>query len=473
VHMEGTRLFPGVSHRQLYKLIDRALEEARSVRGTESLLDQVRDRALAHFQLLALPFHLALDDVQIQLGDLLHFVLSQRREHDYLVDSIAKLGRESLFRGLNHLALDLFDVGKRLGPKPERLHEFLKTVCAQIRSHNHDRIREIDLLAAAVGYPALIERLEEQVEQIRRRLFDLVKQQHRVWIVAETFRENAATLTADYSARHADELLDGDGAVLVLGHVDAHHLVVVPEHEFSDRLGKLGLADASRAEKQQHTVGLVEVLFERTLVESQSLGHRLDRFLLADHARSKRAFHVRESIVGVPENHVARNARLLTDNVDDVLTFDFGRFGLVDLDLHRSRIEPADHLVGQVQVANIARRHLERCFDRLVGNRNGVIALESRAHAGDYLAGVLNRRLVDLHQPEPARQCFVIGYVFLVFGHRGRADDSHLAARQRRLEHISRVRTGSQSRSRANDRMGFVDEENEVIAFLDLTDDAL
>ena len=30
---------------------------------------------------------------------------------------------------------------------------------------------------------------------------------------------------------------------------------------------------------------------------------------------------MRESIVGVAENHVARTARLLTDNVDDVLAF--------------------------------------------------------------------------------------------------------------------------------------------------------
>src|SRR6185503_10084391 len=126
--MEGTRLFPGVSHRQLYKLIDRALEEARSVRGTESLLDQVRDRALADFQLLALPLHLTLDDVQIQLGDLLHFIFSQWRENHDLVNAIAKLGRESLFRGFDHLALYLFDVGKRLRPEPERLHEFLKAV---------------------------------------------------------------------------------------------------------------------------------------------------------------------------------------------------------------------------------------------------------------------------------------------------------------------------------------------------------
>ena len=45
-----------------------------------------------------------------------------------------------------------------------------------------------------------------------------------------------------------------DAAVLILGHVDADHLLLVAEQELGDRLRQLGLADAGRAEEQQHAV---------------------------------------------------------------------------------------------------------------------------------------------------------------------------------------------------------------------------
>ena len=50
----------------------------------------------------------------------------------------------------------------------------------------------------------------------------------------------------------------------------------------------------------------------------------------------------------------------------------------VDLGAHRRGVEPADHLVRQVQMTLVARRHLERRLDRIVQQAHRVVALEAR-----------------------------------------------------------------------------------------------
>ena len=64
-----------------------------------------------------------------------------------------------------------------------------------------------------------------------------------------------------------------DRTVLVFGHVDADHLLLVAEQEFGDRLRELGLADAGRAEEQQHAVGAIETVLQRSLVQHEPLSH--------------------------------------------------------------------------------------------------------------------------------------------------------------------------------------------------------
>ena len=90
------------------------------------------------------------------LGYSLHLVPRERREDNYLVYTVAELGREAVLGCLDHLALDLrlFDV--RLGAESERLHIFLEVIATQIRSHDNNGVREIDLLAATIRDPTLV-----------------------------------------------------------------------------------------------------------------------------------------------------------------------------------------------------------------------------------------------------------------------------------------------------------------------------
>ena len=57
------------------------------------------------------------------------------------------------------------------------LHDVL---AADVRGHEQDGVAEVDRPALAVGQAAVVEYLEQDVEDVRMRLLDLVEEHHAV-----------------------------------------------------------------------------------------------------------------------------------------------------------------------------------------------------------------------------------------------------------------------------------------------------
>ena len=138
-----------------------------------------------------------------------------------------------------------------------RLEE-LPGVTRQVRGHDEHGVGEVHRAALAVGEPAVVEDLQQDVEHVRVRLLDLVEQHHRVGPAAHRLGELAALLVADVAGRRADE--PGHGVLLhVLAHVDADHGLLVVEEELGQGPGQLGLADAGGPEEDERADGPVGV----------------------------------------------------------------------------------------------------------------------------------------------------------------------------------------------------------------------
>ena len=99
----------------------------------------------------------------------------------------------------------------------------------------------------------------KHVEDVRVRLLDLVEEDDRVRPAAHRLGELPALLEADVARRRADQPRHGV-LLLVLGHVDADHGVLVVEQELGQRARQLGLAHAGRAEEDEAADGPVGVL---------------------------------------------------------------------------------------------------------------------------------------------------------------------------------------------------------------------
>ena len=113
-----------------------------------------------------------------------------------------------------------------------------------------DGVLEAHGATLAVGQAPVVEDLEQDVEDVRVRLLDLVEQDHLVRPAADGLGQLAALLVADVAGRRADEAAD---RVLlhVLAHVDAGQGLLVVEQELGERPRGLGLADAGGAQEDE------------------------------------------------------------------------------------------------------------------------------------------------------------------------------------------------------------------------------
>ena len=123
-------------------------------------------------------------------------------------------------------------------------------LAAEVRGHDDDRVLEIDRPAFAVREAAVVQDLEEDVEDVGMGLFDLVQEDDGIRAAFDRLGELSSLLVAHVAGRRADEA--GHGVLLhVFGHVQPDHGFFRIEQELGQGPGQLGLADARRPEENE------------------------------------------------------------------------------------------------------------------------------------------------------------------------------------------------------------------------------
>ncbi|MNE25724.1 hypothetical protein D3C80_1190610 [compost metagenome] len=117
----------------------------------------------------------------------------------------------------------------------------------RVGGHHQDHVAKIGLAPVVVRQGAVVHDLQQQVEDIRVRLLDLVQQHHRMGMLEHRIGQQAALLEAHIAGRCPNQA--GNGMALhVFGHIKAQHLD--PER-LAELLGDFGLAHPGRAGKQE------------------------------------------------------------------------------------------------------------------------------------------------------------------------------------------------------------------------------
>ena len=153
------------------------------------------------------------------------------------------------------------------------------------------------------------------------RLLDFVEQHHRIRTAPHLLGELAAFFVADISRRRADQARHGV-LLHVLGHVDAHHGVLVVEQELGQRARQFGFADAGRAQEDERTDRPLGIAQPRART-ANGIGHALERCVLADHALPQALFHGDQLLDFAFEHLRDRNAGPLGDDAGDVFFVHF------------------------------------------------------------------------------------------------------------------------------------------------------
>ena len=81
-------------------------------------------------------------------------------------------------------------------------------MATQVRGHDDDRVPEIDGPTLPVGQPSIIQDLEQYVEDIGVRLFDLVKEEDGIWTASDCLGQLPPFFVAYVAGRSADQAGD-------------------------------------------------------------------------------------------------------------------------------------------------------------------------------------------------------------------------------------------------------------------------
>jgi len=182
------------------------------------------------------------------------------------------------------------------------------------------------------------------------RLLDLVEQDHGVRPAAHGLGQAAALVVADVAGGRADQARDGV-LLLVLAHVDAHHVLLVVEQELGDRARDLGLADARRTEHQERAQGTRRLL-QAGARAADGLGDGGDRALLADDALADALLHVQELLALGLEQLGRRDAGPPRDDPRDRLGVDgLGQHRALGLHFLEAGARLFEALLGRGQLA--------------------------------------------------------------------------------------------------------------------------
>ena len=98
-------------------------------------------------------------------------LFAQRTEDDDVVDAVEELRPEALPQHFHHLLARLLKAASLV----QRSRD-CSSMRAQVRGHDQHRVLEVDGAALGVGEAAVVEHLQEDVEDVRMRLLDLVEE---------------------------------------------------------------------------------------------------------------------------------------------------------------------------------------------------------------------------------------------------------------------------------------------------------
>src|SRR5579883_74487 len=332
IEIDGIAIFDGavedgVGDAVLHFALDNTLERARAeLRLVSHLTEQVFGRVAEGERDVALGQARA-QAVDLNLHDLLHLVAGNLVEDDDLVDTVDELRAEALFT--QALADDALHILLRHAIK------LVQPARADVAGHDDDGVLEIDRAALPVRQAAIVQHLQQDVEDIGRGLLDLIQQDDAVGVAAHGLSELAALFIADIAGRRADQPRD---AVLlhVLRHVDADDGLLVIEEELGEGAGRLGLAHAGRPQEEeagQRAVGVLQPGARAT----NGVRDDLQGQVLPHDALAQAVFHGQQSLYLSLHQSGDRNMRPLGDDLGHVLgvyllfeharAFDVGQFG--------------------------------------------------------------------------------------------------------------------------------------------------
>ncbi len=188
-------------------LLQRPAQRPRAVGTIRScLLDNPALGVVGHRDRDRLVNQIYIQLLHQKLEDLHQVGIVQRGEDDDLVQTVQELRIEGALDLALHQLFHLVEHHVFLLALETQPLPLLQMLGSNIRGHDNDRILIVDRVAQTIGQLTIFKHLQQQVEDVRMSLLDLVQQHHAVRIALDAFRQLSALFVAHVSRRRTDQL---------------------------------------------------------------------------------------------------------------------------------------------------------------------------------------------------------------------------------------------------------------------------
>ena len=269
-------------------VLDDPAQRSRAVGHVVAELDDVLLGGLGDLELHLLGSQLVAHPREHQVHDLADLLDRQRAEDDRRVDPVEELRPEVLLQLARRPSpssarseLSAGGFGLALRPGSPRLELRLELLGADVRGHDDDAVAEVDPAALGVGQVAVLEDLQQDVEDLRVRLLDLVEQDDG----SRSCGGRPRSAGRPRRSRRSREARRPAGDTLCRSMNSDMSILIrassLPNMNSASALRQLGLADAGRAEEDERADRPLRVL-EAGARAPDGLRDDADRLVLAD-----------------------------------------------------------------------------------------------------------------------------------------------------------------------------------------------
>ena len=249
---------------------------------------------------------------KLNLHNRRHIPLAEPAEQQCRIQPVEKLRPEHGLHRRHHLGASLGAIGT--------IRQRQQMLSADVGCQQNQRIAEINPSALAICQMPFIQHLQQHIEDIGMRLLYLIEQDDLIGPPPHRLGQAAAILIPDIAGRGADQPRDRM-FFHIFRHIEADHGAVLIEQERRQCLGQFGLADPGRAQHQERADGLVRIS-DAGARPAGGIGHRLQRFILADNPASQHLFHGQQFLTLTLQHLVYRDTCPAADHLGDMLGVD-------------------------------------------------------------------------------------------------------------------------------------------------------
>ena len=117
---------------------------------------------------------------------------------------------------------------------------------ADIARHNDNGVFKIHRSALRIGYSAVVENLQQDIENVGMRLFYFVEQNDRIRSSSDRFGKLPAVFETDVSGRRAYKPRNAE-LLHIFAHIYSYDVIFVVEQRARERFGEFGFSHARRS----------------------------------------------------------------------------------------------------------------------------------------------------------------------------------------------------------------------------------